>query len=126
MKKLIFIITFLALVGCVVYIVLQKNGFNDNSIMNLPQTIDLSVNCSEFHNLVVASEVDISVTNRSSRTHTDVTVRVTGYDKNGNITKAKTTTFNRTLGPKSSLSKPITLPARTKSCKCVIERSNPQ
>lgn len=126
MKKLLFIITFLALVACVVYIALQKNGFNNNSILNLPKTIDLSVNCSEVHDLVVAAEVDVSVTNSSSRTHTDVTVNVTGYDKNGNITKVKTAIFDRTLGPNSSFSKPVTLPAKTKSCKCVIERSNPQ
>ena len=33
------------------------------------------------------SEITVSVINNSSRTHNDVTVRVTGYDENGDITK---------------------------------------
>ena len=126
MKRILFIIILLGLIGCVGYIFLQKNGFNENSILSLPETVDLSVSCSEVHDLIVTAEVDVSVTNNSSRTHNDVTIRVTGYDINGNITKEKSSTFDRMLSPNCSLSKPISLPARTKSCKCVIESSNPQ
>ena len=126
MKKLLFKIILLALIGCVGYIVLQKSGFSDNSIMNLPKTIDITASCSEVRDLIVTAEAEITVTNNSSITHNDVTVRVTGYDKNGDITKEKSITFDRTLEANSSLSRPITFPARTKSCKCVVESSNTQ
>lgn len=124
MKNLLFTIILLALVGCIAYIVLQKNGFSDNSIMNLPETIDITASCSDVRDLIVTAEADITVSNSSSRTHNNVTVRVTGYDNNGDITKEKSITFDRTLEPNSSLSRPVTFPARTKSCKCVIESSN--
>ncbi len=124
MKKLLFIIILLALAGCIAYIVLQKNGFSDNSIVNLPETIDLTVSCSDVRDLLVTAEASISVKNSSSREYNHVTVRVTGYDNNDEITKEKSITFDRTLGPNSSLSKPVTFPARTKSCKCVIESFN--
>lgn len=126
MKKVFFTIIFLGLICCIGYIYLQKIGFSDDSILNLPETIDLTVTCSEVNDLILTTEVNVTVKNNSSRFHHDVTVRVTGFDVNGNITKEKTSTFKRVLGPNSSFSKPITLPPRTKSCKCVIESSNPQ
>jgi hypothetical protein len=124
MKKLFFTIIILALAFCIAYIILQKNGFNDNAIINIPKTIDITVSCSEIRNLIVTSEADITISNSSSRSYNNVTIRVTGYDKNGDITKAKSITLDRTLEPNSSLTRPVTFPARTKSCKCVIESSN--
>ena len=103
MKKLVIllIIVVVALAG---YIFLQNNGIKTDSIINIPNTIDLTVNCSSVNNLLITSEVTVDVANNSSRTHHDVTVRVTGYDKNGNITKEKVTTFDRTLEPNASFS----------------------
>lgn len=105
---------------------MQKNGIKTDSILNTPETIDLTVNCSAVTNLLITSEVTVEVLNNSSRTHNDVTVRITGYDSNGNITKEKETTFNRTLSPNGSLSKPISMPAKTKTCNCALVSSNPQ
>ena len=94
--------------------------------MNIPQTIDLTVSCSEIGNFLVASETSVTVRNNSSRVHKNVTVRLTAYDKKGNIIKEKTTTFERVLEANSSLSKPVGLPAKAKRCDCIIESSNPQ
>jgi len=126
MKRTLIVILLIALVGCIGYIVLQKNGYNDRSIQNLPETIGLQVNCSEPQDIVVSKQINVSITNSSSREHRDVTVRITGYDAEGNLTKEKTSKFERALGPGSSISKPITLPYKTYTCKCVIESSNPQ
>ena len=95
MKKLVIL---LIIVGAALatYIILQNNGIKADSIINTPDTIDLKVNCSSVNNLLVTSEITLDVTNNSSRTHHDVTVRITGYDKDGNITKEKVTTFDRT------------------------------
>lgn len=114
------------LIVAVIYIILQKNGYSSNSILNTPETIDLTVNCSGVSNKIVTSTVEINVQNNSSRTHNNVTVRVTAYDKNDEVIKVKTTTFERTLQPNESLSKPVTLPAKTKRCDCVIESSIPE
>jgi len=105
---------------------LQKKGYSDHAIYNLPETIDLQVNCSELNDIVVSKQINVTVTNNSSREHRDVTVRITGTDSEGNITKEKTSKFERALGPGASISKPVTLPLRTVSCKCVIESTNPQ
>ncbi len=125
MKKILIGLLVIALMAAIGYIVLQKKGYDTNSIINTPQTVDLSVTCSEPSNALITSVVNVTVQNNSSRTHNDVTVRLTAYDSDGNIIKEKTTTFDRTLEPNSSLSKPVTLPARTKRCDCVIESSNP-
>lgn len=114
----------LALIGAGVYIFLLKNGYTEQSMINRPLYYDLSVECSEITNLLVASEVDVTVRS-NARTHNNVTVLITAYDKTGNITKQKRTTFDRTLDANGYLSKPVTLPANAKHCDCVIESSNP-
>lgn len=126
MKKTLIIFLVVALIVAIAYIIMQENGIKTDSIINTPETIDLTVNCSEVNNLLITSEVTVEVLNNSLRTHNDVTVRITGYDENGNITKEKETTFDRTLAPNGSLSKPITLPAKTKTCNCALVSSNPQ
>jgi len=113
-----------ALIASIGYILLRENGFNSNSILNSPTTIDLSVNCSQIENLLVTSTTKVTVNNISSRTHENVSVLVTGYDSEGNITKQKKATFERVLYSNSSLAKTVTLPAKTKTCDCVIESSN--
>lgn len=119
------VLLLIALIGAIAFIYLSQNGYNTNSILNTPETIDLSVNCSQVNNLLITSEVTVTVQNNSSRTHNDVTVRLTAYDENNNIVKEKTTTFERTLEPNGSLSKPVSLPAKAKRCDCVVESSHP-
>ncbi len=126
MKKFFVFILILALAGGGIYFYLTQNGHNMESIMNTPDKIDLSVNCSAVESLILTSTVDVTVENSSSRTHKNVTVHVTAYDKKGNIIKQKDNTFARTLGPNASLSKTITLPAKTVDCDCVILDSDPQ
>lgn len=108
-----------------IYIYLTQNGHNLESILNTPDKIDLSVNCSAVESLILTSTVEITVNNSSSRSHKNVTVHVTAYDKKGNIIKQKDPVFVRNLGPNASLSKTITLPAKTVECDCVILDSDP-
>lgn len=126
MKKILIVLLVVALIAALAYIIMQKNGVKLDSIINSPETIDLTVNCSDVNNLLITSEVTVEVLNNSTRTHNNVTVRITGYDANGNITKEKETTFYRTLEPYGSLKKPITMPAKTKTCNCVLVSSDPQ
>jgi hypothetical protein len=126
MKKFFVFILILALIGGGIYIYLTRNGHNMESILNTPDKIDLSVKCSAIESLILTSTVEVTVNNSSSRTHKNVTVHVTAYDKNGNIVKQKDNTFSRTLGPNASLTKTITLPAKTVECDCVILDSDPE
>ncbi len=118
------IFLFIALIIAIVFIYLSQHGYNKSSMLNLPHTVDLSVACP-YENVLFTSAVDLTVTNNGSRTHNGVTVRLTAYDKNENIIKQKNVTFERTLEPYSSFSKPVTLPAKTRRCDCVVESSNP-
>ena len=126
MKKLLVTFLIIALLAAIGYIIMQEKGYNSDALMNIPQTIDLTVSCSEIGNFLVASETSVTVRNNSSRVHKNVTVRLTAYDKKGNIIKEKTTTFEMVLEANSSLSKPVGLPAKAKRCDCIIESSNPQ
>lgn len=102
-----------------------NKGYDPSDVMNTPKTIDLSVDCSDLTNLLVTSTVNVTVSNNSSRTHNNVAVQLIGYDSDGNIIKQKTTTFDRTLEPNGSLTKPMTLPAKTKRCDCIVKNSEP-
>lgn len=126
MKKFFLFILILALVGGGFYIYLTQNGHTMESILNTPDKIDLSVNCSDVESLILATTVEVTVSNSSSRTHKNVTVHVTAYDNKGNIIKQKDNTFTRTFGPNASLSKTITLPAKTVECDCVVLDSDPE
>ncbi|NOQ75556.1 MAG: hypothetical protein GQ574_26335 [Crocinitomix sp.] len=126
MKKFLVFILLLALAGGGIYFYLIRNGHNMESILNTPDKIGLSVNCSAVESLILTSTVEITVNNSTSRNHKNVTVHVTAYDKKGNIIKQKDTVFARSLGPNASLSKTITLPAKTVECDCVILDSDPE
>lgn len=106
--------------GIVLYVVSRKN----NTSLS-PETIDLAVDCPEPDNILVASSVDVSVRNLSSRSHSDISVKLTAFDKSGKVLKEKYTTFSRTLPPHSIFDKPVTLPAGTKHCDCKIVSSHP-
>ena len=90
-----------------------------------PQTIDLTVDCSEVDNVLVTSTVNVAVKNLSSRSHNDISVKIEAFDEAGNRLKEKFTTFSRTLSPNSIFDKPVTLPAGTKRCDCTVVSSHP-
>ncbi len=121
MKRIIKIIVIIAIIALGVgYIIAKKN----NTSLSI-DTIDLEANCSSVENLAITSVVTVSVKNHSSRTHSNVTVKLTAEDKNGAVIKEKYVTFDRTLPPEESLSKPVTLPAKARFCNCVVESSTP-
>lgn len=121
MKALVrFILVALILGGLILYGV---SRYNNTSLS--PQTIDLTVDCSDLENVLVTSTVNVVVSNLSSRSHNDVSVKVVAFDEAGKVLKEKYTTFSRTLSPNSNFDKPVTLPAGTKRCDCKIVSSHP-
>lgn len=125
MKNTIIIILLFALVGTGAYIYLSKRGYSGTAIINKPWNYDLSVDCSGVADMIVTSEVNVTVSS-TDRNHNAVRVLITAYDKRNNIVKEKSTTFERTLTRRESLTKPVMLPGGTKRCDCVIESSVPQ
>jgi hypothetical protein len=125
MRKIFLFFLVLTLLGIIGYLVMVNKGFDPSDVINTPKTIDLSVDCSDLTNLLVTSTVNVTVSNNSSRTHNNVTIHLIGYDSDGNIIKEKTTTFARTLEPNGSLTKPMTLPAKARSCDCIVKNSEP-
>jgi hypothetical protein len=126
MKKFLIFILILGCAGGGIYIYLIQNGHTTESILNTPDKIDLSVNCSPIESLILTATAEVTINNSSIRNHKNVTVHITAYDKNGNIIKQKDTQFLRDLEPNGFLSKTITLPAKTVECDCVILDSNPE
>ncbi|MDO9399676.1 MAG: hypothetical protein Q7T79_03275 [bacterium] len=104
---------------------MTQNGHSLESILNTPKKIELRADCSEIENMLVTSTTNLIVTNLFERTHNNVIVSVTAYNKNSDIIKQKNITFERTLEPNGSLTKQVLLPAKTKSCDCIILDSNP-
>ncbi|GAB4013250.1 hypothetical protein EXU85_11805 [Spirosoma sp. KCTC 42546] len=121
MKALIRLILIVVVLGGILLFVVSK--LNHTSLT--PQTIDLTVDCSEVDNVLVTSTVNVVVKNLSSRSHKDVSVKIIAFDEAGTALKEKFTTFSRTLAPNSSFDKPVTLPANTKRCDCTIVSSHP-
>lgn len=121
MKALIRLLLVIVILGGIVLFFFSR--YNNTSLT--PQTIDLTVDCSEVDNVLVTSTVNVVVSNLSSRSHNDVSVRINAYDESGNLLKEKFTTFSRTLEPNSRFDKPVTLPAGTKRCDCKIVSSHP-
>lgn len=106
--------------GIILYVVSLRNNTSFT-----PQTIDLTVDCSDLNNLLVTSTVNVVVKNLSSRSHNDVSIKIKAFDEAGNLLKEKYTTFTRTLAPSSIFDKPVTLPPATKRCDCKIVSSHP-
>lgn len=125
MKKIFKLILVLVLIGGGFYVYMVQKGHNLESILNTPKKIELKVACSEVENLVVTSTATLTLTNLFERTHKNVTIRVTAYDKNNNVLKQKNVIFENTLQPNDSLKKTILLPAKTKRCESIIIDSNP-
>jgi hypothetical protein len=118
------------LLWLIILIAILCGGFlllvsHQNNTVITPETIDLSVDCSQIDDLLITKTVNVLVNNSSSRTHSDISVRITAFDQNGNQVKEKYTTFQRKLGPNDNFSKAVTLPARTQTCNCEVVSSNP-
>ncbi len=120
MKALIRLVLVVLVLGGIILYVMSR--FNNTSLT--PQTIDLTVDCSDLENVLVTSTVNVVVSNLSSRSHNDVSVKIVAFDEAGKVVKEKYTTFSRTLSPNSNFDKPVTLPAETKRCDCKIVSSH--
>jgi hypothetical protein len=125
MKKGFSFLLVVLLLIAILYIIFLKSGCTPDSILNAPKTIELTVDCSTPENMLVTSTTNVTVTNHSTRTHNNVTIRVAAYDKKNNLIKEKYISFERTLNPNSILSKVVTLPARARKCDCTVENSSP-
>lgn len=121
MKSFLRVLLIVVILGGAVLFVISRQ--NNTSL--LPQTIDLTVDCSDVGNVLVTSTVNVAVQNLSNRSHKDISVKIVAYDEAGKVLKEKYTTFSRTLDPKSIFDKPVTLPAETKRCDCQIVSSHP-
>ena len=121
MKSLGRIILLVVILGGVALFIMSRQ--NNTSL--LPETIDLTVDCSNLDNILVTSTVNVAVQNLSSRSHRDISVKIVAFDESGKVLKEKYTTFSRKLDPKSIFDKPVTLPAETKRCDCKIVSSHP-
>ena len=121
MKLLVRIVLFVVILGGITLFVISRQ----NNTSFLPETIDLTVDCSNLDNILVTSTVNVAVQNLSNRSHKDISVKIVAYDDAGKILKEKYTTFSRKLDPKSIFDKPVTLPAETKRCDCKVVSSHP-
>lgn len=108
------------IIGGVLYFISKTN----NTTIS-PETIDLSVDCSQIEDLLITKAVKVEVNNLSPRTHNNITVKLSGYDSGNNLVKEKVTTFERSLGANQSFSKPVTFPPKIRSCNCEIISSSP-
>jgi hypothetical protein len=123
MKNLIIGLLAIALVGSGIYIYMTKNGHTTESIMNTAKTINLEVDCTSIESKLLTAGVTVAVMNNSDDAYKNVEVRITAYDEAGDIVKQKNTTFLRDLEANGEFSKVVTVPAKTKSCDCVILNS---
>jgi hypothetical protein len=119
-KKILKLSLFLIIISGICYFILKENGFNLDSILNKSKTYELYAECPKIENLLLTSVTGLRVTNNGGKIHKDVKVRITAYDKNGDIVKQKSVEFFRNLHPYKSFSKVITLPTKTKKCDCVV------
>jgi hypothetical protein len=104
----------------ILYFFLIQNGFNLNSILNKTKTYELTAECPKVEDLLLTSVTPLRVSNNGNKIHKDVKVRITAYDKNGDIVRQKNVKFFRDLYPYKSFSKVVTLPTNAKKCDCVV------
>ena len=122
-KFLISISVIIGILGIYCIIMLAK-GHTIESMFNIYNTADLSIDCDNFDSFTKL--VSVKVTNHSKRNHSNITYQITSYDKNGDEIDMKEGTFLRDLGGNKSFKKPpIFLHRKTKSCSCIILNSDP-
>ena len=119
MKKAVYWITGTIILTLIAAYFVTK--YNNSSVSI--GTIDLRANCSDVTRLLITATVNVEVENLTSRPHEKVTVKISAFDKNGDFIKDRYTTFDRTLPPNGTLSKPVLLPAKTHTCSCEIVSS---
>jgi hypothetical protein len=119
MKKLLLglLVVAVAAAACVwVYLYTKKN----NSIV-APATVNLRADCSGISRVpLIKSEVTVTVTNLGPSPRSAITVKVMGFDKNGDYWTEKYATFEMTLGPGQEMSKTVKFPPKIRSCTCEI------
>jgi hypothetical protein len=116
----------LLLLGVLVFAVIRSKGISMEAALALPETIGLSVECGSVENMLVTSMVALQISNRSDRIHDAITIRVNGTDKWGSEVISKLITLEEPLGPSMQLKRPVSLPAKVKSCTCEVVDSNPR
>jgi hypothetical protein len=109
-----------------IYLFSRYKNHSLEAALALPKTWGLSVKCSDVTNLLLMSEVDMVVFNRSQRTHGNINVRVTGFDSGGDEVVSKVVEYVIPIPAGRSLPKIVTLPPRVRSCTCEVVDSNPQ
>jgi hypothetical protein len=111
-----------ALILTIGYIIMNEFGAKtgidilDKKIFN-----DITVDCSEIESNFFASKVIVKVRNRSDQTIQGVSVKVVALDKNGVEIKSKSRSLDETLAPQSTIVRTVTVPKRTKQCRCILE-----
>lgn len=123
MKKLLIFLLITAVIIAVVLIILKQKGISIGNVLSNPESVSLRVDCS-VEDLGLTAMVNVSVSNSSSKTFRNISVRVTVYDENGDEVTEKTTTFDRKLGANDSFTKPVKVPLRSKTCDCEIISSD--
>jgi hypothetical protein len=116
----------LILLGVSVAVLMNVTGASLEGMINIPNTIDLNLECSQVNYLVLASEVSLVVENLSDRTHDNVSVRITGFDKFGKQIIEKIVSYELAIGPRERIPKMVGLPAKVRSCKCELLSSRPR
>ncbi|HTN45119.1 MAG TPA: hypothetical protein VL098_02140 [Flavipsychrobacter sp.] len=110
-----------ALVVAIGYIVLNESG-SKTGIDMLDKKIfdDVTVDCSDLESNLLASKVNIKVSNRSNQTIHGVSVKIIALDKTGKQVKEKLRHLSETLQPQSTIMRSVNLPKKTRSCKCIL------
>ncbi len=111
-----------ALVLALSYIILNETG-SKTGIDMLDKKIfdDVTVDCSDIEKNLIKAKVNVKVANRTGQTLHGVSVKVTAYDEEGREIKSKTRSLDEVLKPQSVITRSISFPKRTVSCRCVLE-----
>lgn len=112
----------LALVAIALYVLMNINGKSLAGVVHIPETYDLSLNCPRQADILYS----FAVTNTGNRTHDNVSVRVSAYDKRGDLLVEKRVSYEWSLEPGQTLPKVVTLPLKAVTCQCEIINSDPR
>lgn len=98
------------------YIYLRENGYDFESIGNIPTTSKINIACSHPE----LSLVTLQITNTSDQAFNNVKFKIIYYDRNRNKAGEKTGEFLRILPEFGSLTKVVTVPLKAKTCECIV------
>lgn len=117
MKKLIISILVIAVIVLSVFLFMQSQGHDVNSILNTPSTLSVDISCQDPNNSMVTN---VTVKNNSSDDLTSVRYKIVYFDKRGEKAGEKTGEFLRTLYGGDQMTKIVTLPLKAKTCNCIV------